>query len=469
MIYPFDINLFISNLTLGALLICALYHLNLYYFNKSKLLKAYSIYLWSCVLFLIPAIFLINGKFEPKLIIPFIICSTTLRISFYAYFKFLFHSLNNTNLISTKIYYFAHNFWVVIPFHIIIYLTQFIFNIDLDYILKFENVLMFLFAAYFLFLTTIHLKLKIQGNKFYIYILLGGISMLFFNLFSILTRFNNNYFIGLSQLSYICIGFFSEIFFFSISLSIKMKYDSKIKFQALNELNNQQNILENEKAKATDILVNQELELKIERSSALNEQRISIGRKLHDDLTGSLLSLKYLVSDFKSEASKVNINERLHIIESEIDSIYEDTRFFSHQLSSNYSVEKNYTYDLKLYLEKLKSQFNSLSLLRINFEIDDFGLKAMSNDKSSYLYFCVKECFSNSLKHSNAKNIWIEIKFSDGLGMLHFKDDGKGFAKDSLSGMGVKNMKFYIEKLSGTYEINTKNDAFTEIKIWFKC
>ena len=77
------------------------------------------------------------------------------------------------------------------------------------------------------------------------------------------------------------------------------------------------------------------------------------------------------------------------------------------------------------------------------------------------LYLSFKEILNNIIKHSQAKNVQINIWEEKNIFNLSVKDDGIGFDENEVVlGNGLKNIKFRMKKISGDIEIKSqKNDG----------
>lgn len=242
-----------------------------------------------------------------------------------------------------------------------------------------------------------------------------------------------------------------------------MRQNLKDKYLALEEVNKKELALQLEKKKASEILLTHEFEVENERVKAIIEQRTIIGRKLHDDLSGNLVALKFLVQDYKAKATNESEQSRFNDLEMEISYIYKETRNYSHELSRNADpTTYEISYDVLDYLKKLKDQFSKVGLLQIHTTIDEKELNALSPLQKKHVYLLLKECITNTIKHTAAKNIWINFTFSEPLCTINYTDDGKGFKKIK-EGIGIKGMKQRANELNGNFEIKSSKNGTSVI------
>lgn len=90
-------------------------------------------------------------------------------------------------------------------------------------------------------------------------------------------------------------------------------------------------------------------------------------------------------------------------------------------------------------------------------------------EKRRDLFLIFKETLHNIHKHSEAKQVHIEL-FIDGNRLTHLsiEDDGKGFDPEiSKEGRGMNTLKRRAAKLNGKLEVTSRYDRGTRIHLWF--
>ncbi|WP_205959816.1 sensor histidine kinase [Flammeovirga aprica] len=166
-------------------------------------------------------------------------------------------------------------------------------------------------------------------------------------------------------------------------------------------------------------------------------EKNKIGRELHDHIGGNLalLNKKDLHFQYNSEDLLQNtINSLEDIIKGLSKESNKEHHFKSEleQLFQPYS-KNNFRIHLKLNIKKLQSPYIQRQLYRI-----------------------CQELLTNAIKHSQAKNVYFHFDYISEANAidLHYADDGIGFNKTSENkGIGLKNMKYRVEKLKGKMEI----------------
>ena len=78
----------------------------------------------------------------------------------------------------------------------------------------------------------------------------------------------------------------------------------------------------------------------------------------------------------------------------------------------------------------------------------------------------ILEAMHNTLKYSTAKNATLKSALTEGVVVVTFIDDGKGFDMDAVeNGYGLKNMRSRAEKLGGKILIDTGTDSGTKVEL----
>lgn len=176
------------------------------------------------------------------------------------------------------------------------------------------------------------------------------------------------------------------------------------------------------------------IELKETLEDIRKKEVATIGRNLHDNVGNILASvLGYL-----------NLRGENIAVQNLVKEAITEIRFLSHNLVKNEDLP------IKVKIERLTEHFNQFS--KINYVFTDYSnnkINKISAEQQINLYFIIQELFTNTLKHSFAtevilqvfednKRIWITVE-DDGLGMKNSKTE---------DGIGLKNIDTRA-KLSG--------------------
>lgn len=169
----------------------------------------------------------------------------------------------------------------------------------------------------------------------------------------------------------------------------------------------------------------------------VQEQVLSnVSRELHDNI-GQLLTLLRLQLEQEKVDDK-QIATRLKPIDSTLSDTIDQVRLLSHSLNTDYLEKNNLDYAISKEVDRL----SGLRKLKVHW-INDGVSPTFEKGKRIIIFRMVQEVLNNALKHSSAKNIYINMKCKDDF-HLEIRDDGKGFDKDAVlnrnSGTGIQNL-----------------------------
>ena len=190
---------------------------------------------------------------------------------------------------------------------------------------------------------------------------------------------------------------------------------------------------------------NSQKERQLVASNAVQEgemgERERIAGELHDRLLGSL-------SAVKSEIDNTDIGNRLN-------SCIEEVRRISRNL-----MPLPLRNGIKTALEDFTAQFP-------NVQFHFFGQEKRLEKRLEFvLYCCVNELVTNSIRHSDAKNINVQLVQGENHIALTVQDDGCGFdEKTIIKGVGLKSVRDRVASCNGKIDIFSSPNKGTETVI----
>lgn len=195
-------------------------------------------------------------------------------------------------------------------------------------------------------------------------------------------------------------------------------------------------------------------------------ERKRIGQELHDSL-GYLLSLAALhVSVLQKKKNLSQQKKEMHLgtLMDCIDEAFEEVRNISHNLSPSLLSELG----LKGVLKNISDKVNQSSTLKMEF--DTYGVEGKLDELiENVLYRCIQEIVNNTIKHSFATELFVQITKGESQIILISEDNGKGFEVDKLKGktsFGLHHLKSSIESLNGNIHVDSKLNRGTIISIY---
>jgi len=179
-------------------------------------------------------------------------------------------------------------------------------------------------------------------------------------------------------------------------------------------------------------------------------ERQHFGKELHDGLGPLLSSVKMAISASRNDNKKVLDNS-----EKLIDESITTLKDISNKLSPHVLINFGLFKAVKSFINKLQKIENPTITLNSNIEN-----KRFSYNIEVVLYRIICELISNTLKHADAHNVYVDLLADEKSISLKYIDDGIGFdvkqVENDLIGMGYSNIKSRIKSLNGTYNIFSK-------------
>ncbi len=209
---------------------------------------------------------------------------------------------------------------------------------------------------------------------------------------------------------------------------------------------------------ARDITERKEIEEKILTTIIQTEEneRKRFAADLHDDLAPILSTVK-LYTDLlkKGNYKKINEGEAIKNIEELVDMAIKSTRQISRNIRPNILQD----FGLAAAINDFCSFINSTSAISINVNTSAYKIEKRGIEESM-LYQAFKELINNTIRHSGAKNVKIELKSFENQVILYYRDDGKGFnvtqAMKEKGGLGLNNIVNRIKSVQGNVDINSE-------------
>lgn len=189
-----------------------------------------------------------------------------------------------------------------------------------------------------------------------------------------------------------------------------------------------------------------------------------ISSELHDT---SLQTLAYLINQI--DIAKLYIDKDTTVAKELLDKSRVELKKVIDELRGTISILRPMQLDDLSFseaLEHLILEYNVKTDIKINSKIEDIDIS--NKEYSCSLYKVVSECIVNSIKHSDADNIYIYLRYKDGNLLLQYKDDGIGFnynlvMKDRHYGLQI--LKDRIVSMGGSVEYYSFDDSGRGISI----
>lgn len=192
----------------------------------------------------------------------------------------------------------------------------------------------------------------------------------------------------------------------------------------------------------------------------LEMERREISMELHDNIVTTLISTKlYLINEFDPA------DERIAAISNRMSDVTNQLRGLSHSLHTQwFDVEFN----LKKSLLELENHFIKISSINFNFKFEN--LTEFHNPIMEVNSFrIIQELLNNVIKHSQATNCDVTIRYIEKKLYLSVKDDGIGFeaVERNYNKTGLINIMERVEYYKGKIAIDSHPEKGSHIHIEF--
>jgi signal transduction histidine kinase len=181
------------------------------------------------------------------------------------------------------------------------------------------------------------------------------------------------------------------------------------------------------------------------------QERKRFAKDLHDGLGPILstikMSLSALAGKIKDQAGNKVLANANHLINEAINAIKE--------ISNNLSPHILLNFGLASAINAFATKINQTKTIEIDFK-SNMKNERLGNDKEVVIYRAACELINNSIRHSGASKIDIELNKHEKFVTLQFNDNGKGFDaaihndKDN-KGMGLSNIKARVRSVEGVF------------------
>nr|WP_255688601.1 ATP-binding protein [Pontibacillus sp. HN14] len=119
-------------------------------------------------------------------------------------------------------------------------------------------------------------------------------------------------------------------------------------------------------------------------------------------------------------------------------------------------------------LNQLMDYYRMRSDYQVDFDAETFKA-TLDHEHSLAIYRVVQELLNNATKHSGASCVEFELKSSQGMIVLNYKDDGVGLpdqqTQDLSKGMGLAGIKQRVKSLEGHVEFLSSEEGGLELSL----
>lgn len=196
------------------------------------------------------------------------------------------------------------------------------------------------------------------------------------------------------------------------------------------------------------------------------KERRLIAENLHDSL-GQTLSLAYFnLSAINQDTEDTRLHSIINDTSMLLDKAISESRVLTYDLSPPILYELGLVAAIKWKLEQIEKK-NKFKTTLTGKEQKLY----ISKEYSIFLFRIVNELLTNIIKHAKANLVEVKIMSNKNSCTIIVCDDGDGFVNkgekkpDTKGGFGLISIAERIEDLNGTFEIDSRQEKGTQVKI----
>jgi signal transduction histidine kinase len=185
-----------------------------------------------------------------------------------------------------------------------------------------------------------------------------------------------------------------------------------------------------------------------------NEKK-RFAKDLHDGLGPILSTVKMSLSALNDRITdptgKVILENSNHLVNEALNTIKDISNNLSPHVLSNFGLASA----ISAFVQKI----NQTGTVDIDFK-SNMENRRLENDKEVVIYRAVCELINNSIRHSGASRIEIELNKHEKFVTLQFNDNGRGFDMSTVrsedsKGMGLSNIETRVRTVGGAFIIES--------------
>ncbi len=195
------------------------------------------------------------------------------------------------------------------------------------------------------------------------------------------------------------------------------------------------------------------------------QARARIARDLHDEVGATLSTTKLYLSQLKGSHEIAHTQDLAKKADDLVNRTIQNIRLISKDLSPAVLT----TLGLVDAIQELFAHVSASQVVRANCTCEG-ALPRFDAVKELMLYRIVQELTNNSLKHAQAKNLLLTLRYVASHTLhVSYTDDGKGFRmeekKKGMSGLGLKNIESRADILGGKLNFTSKENEGVRFEI----
>jgi len=199
-----------------------------------------------------------------------------------------------------------------------------------------------------------------------------------------------------------------------------------------------------------------------QRLSEAAEEKVRLGRDLHDGIIQSLYAAGLTIESARAVAASdpQEADRRLAQCRERLNLTIRDVRAYIAGLAPEQVRQASFTQAVEVIAEELSAG----RYVEFDFRIDDAATNLLSGEQTTEALQIVREAISNSLRHGNAKQVTVRLHSGDGAVSLLVQDNGSGFDSSAARcGYGLRNMQARAQQHGGELRVESTVGSGTRV------
>lgn len=197
----------------------------------------------------------------------------------------------------------------------------------------------------------------------------------------------------------------------------------------------------------------------------IEEERNRLSRILHDSIAQNILLIKLNVNNYKKFLNSGLVEEEYYRTINILDSTLKDVRELAHNLKP-LNIEE---LGLETVVRSMCNNVAREGKYKYQLQFPEQPLQ-LPKDIEICVFRVIQESLNNMIRHAKATSFTINLFFEETALVLFISDDGIGFKPKKLlnekyisDGLGMMNMQESVEKLKGSFQVDSSNNSGTII------
>jgi PAS domain S-box-containing protein len=195
------------------------------------------------------------------------------------------------------------------------------------------------------------------------------------------------------------------------------------------------------------------------------EDRIRLGRDLHDGIIQSIYAVGLSLGECRRlmDTEPKRAQDRLERSITDLNTVIRDVRNFIVGLEPEALKGREFG----AALESIVAGLGAAASTRFCFEVDPKAADRLDSAQSAHLLQIAREAISNAIRHGDASQMAIALRFQPQGVQLELQDDGRGFDRNAPNGagLGLRNIEGRARELEARSEVRSEPGQGTRITV----